>query len=311
MSKKVFIDAGHGGNDSGAIGNGLYEKNINLPIAQMVRDILTNHGVVVKMSREGDTNPSLSQRTTEANKWGANAFISIHCDSYGTTAYGMTTFCYKFKYSSLADKVHASCVADKSLYRMNRGVKEADFHVLRETNMSACLIETAFISNSEDAVILKTKQKEFATAISKGILNYLGVAWKGNAPAPTPVPTNKPDVYYKVYANGKWLPEVKNLTDYAGIFGHPIKGVMVRLSSGDVNYKVSIKGTPNYYPVVKNYTDYAGDLRRDVDKVQIINSNVKYRVRLLNGSWLPWVIGTSDYAGIEEKSIDAIEVTTI
>lgn len=123
---------------------------------------------------------------------------------------------------------------------------------------------------------------------------------------------SRPDVFYKVFtAEDGWLPEVKNLTDYAGVFGHAIRGLMVRLSSGDVDYKVSTLRSNGYYPIVRNYEDYAGDLKNNVDKVQILNNKLKYRVRLLNGRWLPWVIGNSDFAGLEGISIDAIEMQVI
>ncbi|MDU4892880.1 MAG: N-acetylmuramoyl-L-alanine amidase, partial [Clostridium sp.] len=123
---------------------------------------------------------------------------------------------------------------------------------------------------------------------------------------------SRPDVFYKVFtAEDGWLPEVKNLTDYAGVFGHAIRGLMIRLSSGNVDYKVSTLRSNGYYPTVRNYEDYAGDLKNNVDKVQIFNNKLKYRVRLLNGRWLPWVIGTSDFAGLEGYSIDAIEIDSI
>lgn len=123
---------------------------------------------------------------------------------------------------------------------------------------------------------------------------------------------SRPDVFYKVFtAEDGWLPEVKNLTDYAGVFGHAIRGLMIRLSAGDVNYKVSTLRSNSYYPVVRNHSDYAGDLKNNIDKVQILNNKLKYRVRLLNGRWLPWVIGDSDFAGLEGYSIDAIEIDSI
>lgn len=123
---------------------------------------------------------------------------------------------------------------------------------------------------------------------------------------------SRPDVFYKVFtAEDGWLPEVKNLTDYAGVFGHAIRGLMIRLSSGDVDYKVSTIRSNGYYSTVRNYEDYAGDLKNNVDKVQIFNNKLKYRVRLLNGRWLPWVIGDSDFAGLEGYSIDAIEIDRV
>ena len=376
MSKKAFVDLGHGGNDPGACGNGLRESDIVLAVGLRVKYHLLRHDVEVMLSRESDKTVSLAERTNMANRFGADALASIHCNAAIETAYGIETYCYTFKYRALADKVHGKLVENKSLYYANRGVKEADFHMLRESNMDAALVEMAFISNARDAQLLRNMQEEYAIAIAQGILDYLGIAWineneskpennelyrvrkswgdaasqkgaysiKENAIAeckkhsgynvydsngncvysnggsqpsqpeskPVPPQTRKLDVFYKVFtAEDGWLPEVKNLTDYAGKFGHAIRGLMIRLSSGDVDYKVSTLRSNSYYPVVRNHSDYAGDLKNNIDKVQILNNKLKYRVRLLSGRWLPWVIGNSDFAGLEGYSIDAIEIDSI
>ena len=376
MSKKAFVDLGHGGNDPGACGNGLRESDIVLAVGLRVKYHLLRHDVEVMLSRESDKTVSLAERTNMANRFGADALASIHCNAAIETAYGIETYCYTFKYRVLADKVHGKLVENKSLYYANRGVKEADFHMLRESNMDAALVEMAFISNARDAQLLRNMQEEYAIAIAQGILDYLGIAWineneskpennelyrvrkswgdaasqkgaysiKENAIAeckkhsgynvydsngncvysnggsqpsqpeskPVPPQTRKLDVFYKVFtAEDGWLPEVKNLTDYAGKFGHAIRGLMIRLSSGDVDYKVSTLRSNSYYPVVRNHSDYAGDLKNNIDKVQILNNKLKYRVRLLSGRWLPWVIGNSDFAGLEGYSIDAIEIDSI
>src|SRR5690606_13418747 len=85
--KKVFIDPGHGGSDSGAVGNGLKEKDLTLAIAKECEKVLKSEyeGVTVKMSRTGDTYPTLSARTNAANSWNADLFISIHINAGGGT----------------------------------------------------------------------------------------------------------------------------------------------------------------------------------------------------------------------------------
>lgn len=76
---KLVIDAGHGGYDSGAVGNGLVEKNLTLQIARRVRDILTvNYPITIKMTRDSDVFVSLSERANIANAFSANYFISFH-----------------------------------------------------------------------------------------------------------------------------------------------------------------------------------------------------------------------------------------
>jgi N-acetylmuramoyl-L-alanine amidase len=80
---KLYLDPGHGGSDSGAVGNGLREKDITLDIGLRIRSILTNNyeNVQVMMSRTDDTSKTLSQRTNEANSWGADYLFvdSLQC----------------------------------------------------------------------------------------------------------------------------------------------------------------------------------------------------------------------------------------
>lgn len=192
---KIFLDAGHGGNDPGASGNGLLEKNINLVVANRVKYHLQRHGQTVAMSRADDSNPSLSARTNNANNWGADVLVSIHCNAFNNNAYGVETYCYKLKYRKLADCLQNRVLANKSLYNFNRGVKEGDLHMVRESSMDAALIEMAFIDNTYDATILKSKQEDFAVAITKGILDYFNIAWKEEVVTKPPVDNN---VFYRV-----------------------------------------------------------------------------------------------------------------
>ena len=184
--KKVVIDAGHGGKDSGAIGNGMYEKNITLPVALKVGEILTQHKVIVNQTRTTDTFVELKDRAAKANKWGADAFVSIHCNAFDNpAAQGTETFSYtnSTRGTALAKSIHDNIIA-KKLYTKNRGIKKANFLVLRETKMVAALTELAFITNQQDAALLKTKQNEFAAAIAKGILDFLGIKYQeATAPA--------------------------------------------------------------------------------------------------------------------------------
>lgn len=79
--KLVVIDAGHGGKDPGAIGNGYQEKKIALQIATRLANEVRKHGINVKMTRTGDTYPTLRERTTMANNWNADVFISVHLNA--------------------------------------------------------------------------------------------------------------------------------------------------------------------------------------------------------------------------------------
>ena len=83
MSKKVFISAGHGGSDSGAVGNGFKEKDLNLSIALACGDYLKSRGVEVQMSRVKDENDDLNQEARESNAFGPDLAVSIHNNAGG------------------------------------------------------------------------------------------------------------------------------------------------------------------------------------------------------------------------------------
>jgi len=81
---KIYIDPGHGGNDPGAVANGLREKDLTLKIGLKLRDYLSGYeNVQIRMSRTTDKTVSLSERTNDANKWGADLFVSIHINAGG------------------------------------------------------------------------------------------------------------------------------------------------------------------------------------------------------------------------------------
>lgn len=192
---KVFLDAGHGGKDPGALGNGLQEKNITLPVALEVGKILQRHSITVGYTRTTDTYVSLEDRANKANNFGADIFVSIHCNAFEKpSAHGVETYSHigSVKGAKLAKSIHDEVIKAR-LYTRNRGTKTANFYVLRKTIAPAALIELAFITNKDDAQLLKTKQKEFALAIAKGILNYLGIKYIEEKKSNTT--TNKKKLY--------------------------------------------------------------------------------------------------------------------
>lgn len=176
---KIFIDAGHGGKDPGALGNNLKEKDINLAVALQVGEILKKHNIEVLYSRTTDVFVELSDRAVMANKVNADIFVSIHSNAAeNVNAKGLETFSYpnSTKGTALAKCIQDSIITSK-IYTSDRGIKTANFAVLRQSNMPSALVELAFITNVEDAKILKDRQNELALAIAKGILNYLGIKY--------------------------------------------------------------------------------------------------------------------------------------
>ncbi|MGE7878006.1 N-acetylmuramoyl-L-alanine amidase family protein [Peribacillus muralis] len=169
---KIFIDPGHGGTDPGSVGNGLKEKDLTLSIATRIKDILlieyTN--VFVKMSRTSDTFPSLSDRTNQANAWGADFYIAIHINAGGGTGYED----YIYTSTSQETKTYQDIIHVEVMKLINiqdRGQKTGDLHVLRETDMPALLTESGFVDNANDAAKLKTAS--FIEALARGHVNGL------------------------------------------------------------------------------------------------------------------------------------------
>ena len=176
---RIVIDPGHGGSDPGAVGpNGLKEAHVNLAVALKVAEKLRKAGVEVKLTRTSDVFVDLQPRCDIANSFGADYFVSIHCNSAGTPeAKGTETYCYKFggQGEVLAKAIQAELIATTG--RANRGVKTANYYVLRRTDMPAVLTELAFISNPEEEHLLGSDdfQEKCASAIARGIGKVIGI----------------------------------------------------------------------------------------------------------------------------------------
>ena len=192
----VYIDSGHGGTDSGASFYGAYEKKLNLSVGKYLKNELEKKGYTVIMSRETDTFVPLTDRALEANKLGADIFISLHHNSMGGsgTGKGIETFLFhkvasgfgqetnknNFKLNdpriseslNLAENVHSNLIKSTGMY--DRGVKGNNFNVLRNTHIPAVLVELGFIDNRNELAIIKSTsfQKNAASAMANGIDKY-------------------------------------------------------------------------------------------------------------------------------------------
>lgn len=170
----VYLDPGHGGEEPGAIGNGITEKDLTLKLALGVKQRLEASGIKVIMSRESDVTVSLQDRSKGANDINPDAFVSIHLNSYDKpTAYGIETWYYKDMDKPLADKLQAKLIEYTKAW--NRGVKKEEFHVIKATKMPASLVEAGFISTPEEAELLKSEsyQNLIMDAIANGTIEYL------------------------------------------------------------------------------------------------------------------------------------------
>jgi N-acetylmuramoyl-L-alanine amidase len=175
----ICIDAGHGGSDPGAEGVcGILEKDVNLDVALTLRSYLEDRGAEVVMTRDGDYYVSLDERCTIANNAGADIFVSIHCNSYSSsTANGIETYWYTYGSSNserLATEIQQSMVQTFGL--RDRGVKQADYYVLKNTAMPAALSELMFISNPQECSMLSDAgvRDDCASSICSAIEYYFG-----------------------------------------------------------------------------------------------------------------------------------------
>ena len=173
---KVFIDPGHGGYDNGAVENGVLEDEINLQISKKIEAKLKAKGVQVKMSRYDDTYLSLTDRTRMANNWGSDIFVSIHQNSAtNSSANGIETYYYSSRQDSreLATEIQNDLI--QATNGVNRGVKTANYAVIKTASMSSSLVECGFISNQTEAINLSSSsyQDKVADGIVNGIMDYL------------------------------------------------------------------------------------------------------------------------------------------
>lgn len=188
MSDYVCLDAGHGGRDPGAVANDLTEKEINLELASLMRDRIEAGGVRVCTTRSDDRAVTLQARVRAAA--GARALISIHHNASGNAgARGVEIF-----RSVNPSFLEASQELADSLYRHyraaipelpSRGVRTRTrtsdgrdlFHVLRESPVPAVLFEGAFLTNADDAALLRSEgfRLRQAQGLASGLLAWLGL----------------------------------------------------------------------------------------------------------------------------------------
>lgn len=176
---KIFIDPGHGGNDNGTSGNGMFEKDINLLVARELAKIINIEEYQVMFSRLEDINITLAERTDRANKFGADLYVSIHHNGFSDSqANGIKIFyqCFNPSYIEKSNKaaitfynyLTATFPQMRKIGIKVRGIKSFPgyewHHVLRETKCPVVILETGFITNSQDAAIIKGKDFPFKQA---------------------------------------------------------------------------------------------------------------------------------------------------
>ena len=193
---RVVVDPGHAGRniDPGAVNatTGLQEAGVALSVSRLVEKYLLAVGYEVKLTRidwEQAETDDLSYRTALANDWGADIFISLHCNSAENPraeGYEVWTSPGDTLGDTLATCIYGQIAAEfpdragRTDYSDGDPDKESRFYVLVHTDAPACLVEMAFISNDEEAALLADEawKDRYARAIARGVTDYF-VAMEG------------------------------------------------------------------------------------------------------------------------------------
>ncbi|MDC9722246.1 MAG: N-acetylmuramoyl-L-alanine amidase [Urechidicola sp.] len=185
QQKVIVIDAGHGGKDSGAIGiNSIQEKDVVLNVAKEIirlNKLIFNDELDIFLTRYKDTLISLSDRNRLAKVLNAEVFVSLHCNhAKNSKARGMEVYVHDSDGKNIKSSIGLGLsILNESIKKLGfkkRGVKFANFHVLRKSkNHPSILVEMGFLTNGDEAnYFLKSKNvKAIALSILLGITNYL------------------------------------------------------------------------------------------------------------------------------------------
>ncbi len=179
--KKIVLDPGHGGDDIGAPAafgsppGGPYEKDIVLDIGHRLARLLETEGARVTMTRKDDSYISLHERAAIPNRLRADALVSIHCNSYDrpNTLCGTSVY-YDHRHSiRFAELVHEELIA--ALGTESKGVRNANYAVIRRAKVPGVLVETAYINHDEDRerLVHPNFRERAARAILQGLIRFL------------------------------------------------------------------------------------------------------------------------------------------
>lgn len=300
---KIALDAGHGLNTAGKRtpkfpdGSFMKEFEFNAKVAEYLAEELRKYkNVEIMFTHDhpsGKRDVPLKERTDKANRWKADLFVSLHANAYGdgksfNSANGTSTFIHHIvpqRTIDIAQAIHRQLIRD--LGRRNRGVKRANFHVLRETNMSAVLIEHAFMTNYEEAKLLRSDdfRRKCALATAKAIGSHYGLKKKTESKAK---PTPKSDgALYRVQTGAfKNINNAKRLEDRLKKDGYSTYLIQ------DGLYKVQV----GVFTVRSNADRLAAELRKKGYDAYIRSESTKKIIKV--GSRVKIKQGAKSYDGV-------------
>lgn len=194
---KVFLSAGHGGSDPGAVANGLVEKVINLNALLACKNELERHGVTVVASRTTDAEDPVGEEVREANASGACIAVSFHANAGGGDGFEA------YYYDGDADGLRLARLGEKYVKQLgqnSRGCKGGShLWFVNSTSMTAVLFESFFVDSADKAIgDTLEEQRAFGVAYAKAILEYLGIAYKSASTQNQSTSTSTSDKIYRV-----------------------------------------------------------------------------------------------------------------
>ena len=308
--RKVIIDPGHGGTDSGATGNNLLEKDYNLLISKYMYDRFKELGIPVAITRDSDTTLSPTDRVnTILNKFGNSSdviLISNHVNSGGGE--GAEVIYALRNRDTLAkrilENIGAAGQETRKYYqrRLPSDTSKDYYFIHRNTgNLEPLIVEYGFIDNTKDVEFLKENYEELAEAVISAVANYIGVPYK----APNGLITNtyvvqKGDTLYSI-ANklGTTVSELKkenNLTSNTLQIGEVLRIPTKEIYEEEENIYIVKKGD-SLYSIANKYNTTVDELKR----INNLTSNILSIGQVLK---LP-----SDKANNVEKEENTISYT--
>lgn len=261
---KISGDAGHAGfgvtPGKRALDGSMYEWDFNNGCIKHFMDELSHYeGVAVLRVDDptGKRDVPLSERAKRVNDWGSNLHISFHGNAGQTTAHGIETFVYPSASAhnrEVALTIHNHVI--NATGRRNRGLKTADFYILRETNMDALLIEGGFMTNAEELALMKTDayRSKVGRAVAAGVVQAYGLKRRAEQ-------TMSEIVYIQTGGHvGQGLLNVHNYIYNAG-HGYDVK----RAGDGSLVFLVG-----PYESTTKNFTDSLAELKKLSGSVKVL-----------------------------------------
>ena len=282
MAKKVVIDAGHGGSDSGAIGNGIIEKNLTLDISKYMYDRLKELGVPVKLTRNSDVDLPASERPQRVLDQYGNGkdviVISNHINAGG--AEGAEVIYALRNKDTLAKKILDELEKQGQLIRkyyqrrLPSDYNKDYYYMLRNTpNTEALIVEYGFLDNASDANKLKNNYKKYAEAVVKAVTEYAGYKYVPLAGSDYYVVKKGDTLWSIARAYGLTVERLKSLNNLTGNNLTIGDSLIVKDSSGNSDSSSSVDNN-KYYIVKKGDSLYsiARSNNMTVDKLKSLNN---------------------------------------